>query len=328
MSEPLLALARPGSWLQITVGGKYLLSEPHHLVFWVAERAFRITDCRCEQCVTHEADVFELPLLTAEEFAAALLEYEHPVLAIAPHHDLLLPLQDGEPSKSLQTLLTYGAVLSACGVTVEWVELRATPPGTWVRTVGFHFIRPNHVIVPGLLGQVAHDVYSVCTPGISTLARLEGIDDLRGYGYGYPVGLLEEMPGEPTDEEKEAARDLAARTFEVYEAEQGWTGYLALGKGRQRTEVEARRELGKLEAWLDEHKNDARWPDIKGRWKRMRKILVAFGECGGMRDAQELADKMSPVPTSDDLSSALLAAIKAFAERPIPTEGFPEVRTF
>ena len=47
-----------------------------------------------------------------------------------------------------------------------------------------------------------------------------------------------------------------------------------------------------------------------------------------MRDAQELADEMSLVPTSDDLSSDSLAAIKAFAERPIPTDGFPEVRTF
>ena len=47
-----------------------------------------------------------------------------------------------------------------------------------------------------------------------------------------------------------------------------------------------------------------------------------------MRDAKELADRMTPLPTSDDLSEGSLAPIKAFAERPIPTDGFPEVRTF
>jgi hypothetical protein len=328
MGDPLLALVKPGGWFHISLGGKSLVTEPHHVIFWVSDLAFRITDCRCEQCEAHESGVLELPLLTAEEFAAALHEQELPDLDIAPHPDFLLPLQNGEPSKSLQALLGYAAVLSACGVTVEWVELRATPPGAWVKTVGFHFFQPNHVIVPGLLGQVAHDVYSICTPSVSTLARLEGVHDPRSYGFGYPTGLLEEITGEPTDEEKEAARELQSRALEVYEAEHGWTGYLVLGKGRQRTEVEARRELGQLAAWLDEHKNDARWPDIRGRWKRMRNILTAFADRGGMREAQELADGMNLLPTADDLSHGALAQIMAFAERPIPTDGFPEASPF
>ena len=227
---------------------------------------------------------------------------------------------EGESSESRRFLEAYVDRLSECGVVVEWMELRPLTPGTWVKTVGYHFIRPNHVVVPGLIGQVANDVFSVCTPGILTLARLEGLKgpDCYDYGYGYRASLFEELPGEPSSEERSAARELASRAFEVYEEENGWTGYLAISRGRPRSEFEARRELHQLARWLDDHWGDARHAEIKGRWKRTRKILIAFGERAGVLEARRLADRMNAVPESTDDPHELLEAIRAFAYHPVP----------
>ena len=326
MGEPIHAIAMPGGMLNKSLDGKTVTTEPHHVILEVGGLGLRITDCLCEQCVNHEAKVLELQFVLPEELAAELLAIEVPYLTLSCHPDLLRPAPDGEPLQMLETLAEYVGLLVASSVQVDWVELRpGMAPGTWFKTVGYHFIRPDLVIVPGLIGQVAHDVYAACDSGVATLARIEGIDDPNSYGSGYLSELLEALPQEPTHEEKEAARALQARAFDVYEAEQGWTGFLVLGKGRPRSQVEARRELGTLAAWLEEHRDEARWPDIKGRWKRMRKILTAFSERGGMSNARLLVEKMSPTPGPDDLSAEGLAEIVAFAERPIPTDGFPKI---
>ncbi len=316
MGDALLAIVKPGGLFHISRDGESLITEAHHLFFDLGDMVMRITDCRCDQCVTGESELLELPLVSARDLAAAILENEIPYLALAPHPDLRLPLASGEPSRILGILGEFAEALVACGVAVEWVELRGMGVGTWVTTVGYQFIQPDHVVVPGLLGQVVEDRYGICTPGVTALVQLAGFDE----PYGYPVGLLEESDGEPGADELEAAKALRARAIDVFEAEHGWTGYLKLGKGRQRSAAEASRELVQLAGWLTEHLDDASPADAKGRWKRIRKILAAFVDRAGLADAQALIDRMDVAREPRDVALALLEDVRAFTEQVIPSD--------
>jgi hypothetical protein len=304
----MLARIQPAPYWHTSIDGAALISEPHHLLLVIGDWAARLTDCRCEDCLDAAPGLLDLERIDATSLAALLAENEIGALAIAPHGDLLLPGSDGEPSRSLATVFELAAGLRALGVSCDVVRLPSVAPGAWVCTTGFAFIAPDHVVVPGLLGQVVPDDYGICTPGISTYIQLLG----RKEPYGYPDDLVEVLDEAPAEEDEAASRRRCRRALHAYEEVHGWTGYLDLGAGRPRSAAEAAAELERLVGSLADADSSLREADRRGRWKRARRIILAFAEGAGSSDARGFIERHG---MSRELTPAVLVEARALARR-------------
>ncbi len=314
--DQLLARVQPvGGW-HVSVDGQTLVAEPHHMLLVIGETQIRLTDCRCDECARLDASFFESPLIPPAEVAAALLENGNDSLAIAPHRDLLLPLEDGEPADCLALVAEYAEALAAAGVAVELVELVDASVGEWLHSTGYWAYGPEQVLVPGLLARVVPDPYGICTPGVTVYVVLEGAEE----PFGYPDGLLEPTGSEPRPEELAEARRLYGKALEIFEDEHGWSGYLKLGKGRPRAAVEARTELAGLAAKLGE---DRAVSDLRGLTKRARRILAGFADRADSDEARGLLDRMNAASSAEGLDCGLLADLRGFASHPV--KGEPQV---
>lgn len=272
-------IVMPAPMLHTNMERTEIISEPHHL--YLPDADLRLTgDCGCEIC--EGSGVETLTQVTGEALAANLLENGVTGLELQPHRDLFLLGPGGEPTGVARFLNDFAGVVRGAGLTVAFVAHTPMEPGTWIRIVAEAWIAPDHVIVPGQLGQVQQDDWGVCTPGISAYVLLAG----RKEPYGYMEELLEPLNGPPSDEEIKAAEALTRRSLEVFEETNGFSGYLKLGKGRPKTVEEARREI----AVAVERLTKAEGADRRGLVKRVRKVLAALSERAGDVGAGELLE--------------------------------------
>jgi hypothetical protein len=298
-------IVMPAPMLHTNIERTEILSEPHHL--YLPDADLRLTgDCGCEICERNGVET--LTQVSGEALAANLLENGVTGLELQPHRDLFLLGPGGEPTGVAQFLNDFAGVVRGAGLTVAFVAHTPMEPGTWVRIVAEAWVAPDHVIVPGQLGQVQQDDWGICTPGISAYVLLKG----RKEPYGYLDELLEPLREPPSEEEIKGAEALTRRSLEIFEETNGFSGYLKLGKGRPKTVEEARREI----AVAVERLATAEGADRRGLIKRVRKVLAALSERAGDARAGELLVGLSSAAGSDG-EEVILQGIGDYADGPV-----------
>ena len=118
----------------------------------------------------------------------------------------------------------------------------------------------KHIIVKGMLGTKADDLYGLCTTGISTMIHAIG----RKEPYGYVDSIFEQLEHIPDETEVNEALSLSQNSFSIYHDRHGWTGLVKIGK-TVFTEKKIRIEIANLCKKSDH-----------GSEKRLNKIMRAF----------------------------------------------------
>lgn len=169
-------------------------------------------------------------------------------------------------------------------------------PDTLVQFNVTAFIEPDNIIFAGMYGVVVDGPYVrfTCTPGVSTMIQILG----RSKSYGYFDDWFEGVEEEPDEEEFATSVYVAQNSFEIFEEEYGYTGFVKMGK-KIHPQEKYFKEMNQLSKKIIEWKNDEKYsPQIDGNLKRFRKILKAFKNHPLSSEAESLSEKLMNVDSS------------------------------
>jgi len=279
-SQVLMVPVTPAPFWKTSPDARSLLEEPHHLILSFEGVQARITDCMCSSCREHAKSALDLAFAQPEKVVDLLHKHGVWEIGLVPHQILTLPGPDGSPTDSMIRLQEFVDQIRSHGCLAHIVKPINPTPGTWVRVKETIWISSEHILVPGMLGEIKLDAQALSSPGISVWAQMVGRDD----PYLYFCQHLEVAP-RPDSNALAEARKIADKGLSHYEEVHGYSGYIQIGREKPRTEFEAKAVLVNA---LDDAVSASNSSRIKAAQKRVETVLRAFTHHAQCHEASTL----------------------------------------